>query len=103
MLFFSDADQFGGGIAHGQLHVARETGRAQRVAGVLQVRAIALDFVRLAKIQVLEVSRRESVSDVHEQQRGARDAREPLDVAENRGVGAGMLDGDEDVAVHFSL
>ena len=46
------------------------------------------------------MARRESVGDVHEQQPRAGQARQLLDVREDRLVGVGVFDGDEDVAVH---
>ena len=98
---FSEADQLGRGIAHRQLGGDFQTTCDVRSAASLrEVIAVVFHLFRFAQLQLIEIARRPSIGDVHEVQLGADLHRELADVIEDRLVGGGVFDGNENAAVH---
>ena len=67
---------------------------------LIEIAAIGLHLFRLAQLELIVVARRPAVGDVDEQQLGAGQPRERADVIDDRAIGPGVLDGDEDASIH---
>ena len=95
-----EANELVGRIAHRKLGGHRQSMRGEVRRNPCEVIAVILHFLRLAELQLIKVARRPPVGDVHEMQLGADLRRELAHVIEDGLVGGGMLDGDENAAVH---
>jgi len=95
-----DADELARGITHGELGLHLEPAAREILFQSAEVRAIGLDFLGLPKIELIVVASGPAIGDVHEQQPRARQLRELRDVLEDRAIRAGVLDSDENMAVH---
>ncbi len=94
------ANQLGRRIAHRQLAADREALASQRRLERRQVLAVGAHLFRFAQLEIVEVARRQAVGDVHQQQLGPGQPRQLADVQQDRAVGVGVLDGDQNAFVH---
>ena len=98
--FVGDANQLVGRIAFGQQHVDASVPPLSVPSDALEIGAVGLHFLRLAQVQPIEVAGRPAVGDVHEQQFGAREARQVFRVRQDGRVCCGMLERDKNAAIH---
>ena len=75
----------------------------QLLPHLFEVGAVLFHLLGLAQRQLVVVARDPAVGDVHQQQRRAAQLRELLHVREDRAIGVGVLDGDQDVLIHRSV
>ena len=98
--FLRKADELRGRVAHRQLGRDLESMRSEIGGDPREVIAVVLHLLRLAQLQLIEIARRPSVGDVHQEQLRANQQGEPTHVLQNRLVGRGMFDGNENAAIH---
>jgi hypothetical protein len=89
-----------GRVAQRQVHAHAQPARAQPVRLLLQVAAVRSHLLGLGERELLVVAGHEAVGDVDQEQLGAEQRRELADVRQETLVGAAVLDGDQDLAVH---
>ena len=95
-----EADQFIRRIAHRELSGHLQPVRRQISSNAREVIAIVLHLLGLAQLELIKVARGPAIRDMHEMQLRADLRRELAHVVQNRLVGGGMLDGNENAAVH---
>src|SRR6476620_10600791 len=100
VFFVGDLHELGGGITEGEACASFEPLVRALVAEPFEVGAVVLDLLRLAELQLLEVSRGPPVGDVDEKQLRLGQGGQAGDMRKDGAVGVRVFDGDENVAVH---
>ena len=94
------ADDLRRRIAAREAPLRVESRRPQASREAFEVLAIVPHLLRLAELQLVVGPGRPAVGDVQQQQLRVRQARERLDVREDRLVCGRVFDGDEDALIH---
>ena len=66
----------------------------------LEIRAVALNLLALAQVELIDVARRPAVGDVDQDERRIAEARELAHVVEDRLVVGRVLEGNQNALVH---
>jgi hypothetical protein len=89
-----------GRIAQREKSVHGQTAGPQSLGRTFQVSAVVFHLLRLGELELLEISRNESIRDVHEQQFRAVQFRELADVRQKRFIRAAVFESDENFLIH---